>query len=167
MPVALIAACAGSKMVIGRNGDLPWHFPSDLKFFKEKTKGYAVLMGRVTYQSILARLGKPLPQRRNLVVTRDADFHDDRVEIVRDLSTMLQDINPADTVFVIGGAQIYHQSLPFADILYLTHIEQEIEGDAYFPAFNQADWVVAEEQTLVENGVQLRFCCYHRHRSSA
>jgi dihydrofolate reductase len=164
MTIALIAACAGSKMVIGRDGDLPWHFPSDLQFFRETTKGQAVLMGRVTYQSILARLGKPLPQRRNLVVTRDADFQDDRVEIIRDLPAALQVVGVADNLFVIGGAQIYAQSLPYADILYVTHIDQEFDGDARFPAFDQAEWAVTEQRTLVENGVQLRFCTYRRQR---
>jgi dihydrofolate reductase len=160
MPIALIAAAAGKKQVIGKNGDLPWHFSSDLKFFKEKTLGHTVIMGRVTYQSIVKRLGKPLPGRRNIVLTRDASFADERVTIAHDWSQV--DVTGDDLQFVIGGESIYRAALDHADLIYLTHIDQEVEGDAYFPAFDHAKWNLIEEKPLSEQGVTLRFCTYKR-----
>ncbi len=88
MPIALIAAAAGKDLVIGKNGDLPWHFSADLKHFKEVTLNHTVLMGRKTYQSILKRLGKPLPGRRNIVLTRDRSFKDDRVTVIHGLTEL-------------------------------------------------------------------------------
>lgn len=149
-------------MVIGHKGDLPWHFPSDLKFFKEKTAGHTVLMGRVTYESILRRLGKPLPNRYNIVLTRDAKFEDERVTIVRDLSSAMAAMQPDEWGYVIGGAQIYQAAMPYADRLYLTHIDQEITGDAFFPAFDAEHWQLTEVHEIVENSVDLRFCTYQR-----
>ena len=164
MPIALIAAVAGKKMVIGRDGDLPWHFPSDLKFFKEKTAGHAVLMGRVTYGSILKRLAKPLPNRRNIVLTRDQKFQDERVTVVHDLNAALELVSKEEWLFVIGGAQVYQQALPHADWLYLTHIEQEIAGDAFFPDLWREEWLQMEESIIHENDTVLRFCSYlHVH----
>ena len=160
MTIALIAAAAGKKLVIGKNGDLPWHFSADLKYFKEKTSGHPVLMGRVTYQSILQRLGKPLPGRQNIVLTRDTAFHDDRVTIIRDVAEIAKLNRKDETLFVIGGATIYEQTLPIADIVYLTHIEQEVDGDAFFPLLDNRNWYVSDEKIVEENGVKLRFCTY-------
>jgi dihydrofolate reductase len=154
MPIALIAAVAGKNLVIGKDGDLPWHFPADLKHFKATTVNHTVLMGRKTYQSILNRLGKPLPGRRNIVLTRDRNFRDERVTVIHDLSEIPR---TEETLFVIGGAEIYRQTLPLADQLYITHIGQEISGDAFFPPIDPAKWVKRDEQKLTENGVELRF----------
>ena len=106
MPIALIAAVAGKNLVIGKDGDLPWHFPADLKHFKATTVNHTVLMGRKTYQSILNRLGKPLPGRRNIVLTRDRNFQDERVTVIHDLAEIPR---TEETLFVIGGAEIYRQ----------------------------------------------------------
>ena len=162
MTIALIAAAAGKKLVIGKNGDLPWHFSSDLKFFKEKTLGHPVVMGRVTYQSILNRLGKPLPGRKNIVLTRDTSFSDDRVTVIRDTSEIAKLAAPNETLFIIGGAAIYQQTIDLADILYITHIDKEVEGDAFFPAIDPKKWVLADAQTQMENGSTLRFCAYRK-----
>ena len=163
MPIALIAAVAGKNLVIGKDGDLPWHFPADLKHFKATTVNHTVLMGRKTYQSILNRLGKPLPGRRNIVLTRDRNFRDERVTVIHDLSEIPR---TEETLFVIGGAEIYRQTLPLADQLYITHIEQEVPGDAFFPPIDPTIWVKKDEQTLTENGVTLRFVRMEKAQSA-
>lgn len=160
MPIALIAAVAGKRLVIGKDGDMPWHFPADLKFFKEKTMGHTVLMGRVTHQSILKRLGKPLPNRRTIVMTRDNNFYDDRVTIVHDWKSANAIIDPSDWGFIVGGANIFNQSINRADILYITHIDQEIDGDTFFPPIDSSEWKLTNEEILIEKGTNLRFCEY-------
>jgi dihydrofolate reductase len=115
--------------VIGKDGKLPWHIPEDFKWFKRTTAGQAVLMGRKTFES----LGRPLPDRRNLVVTR-ATVPAAGVEIVRDLEAFRPEDYPCD-VWVIGGGEIYRQMLERCEDLYLSVIPRVVEGDAYFPAF--------------------------------
>lgn len=166
MPLALIAAIAGGKNVIGVDGDLPWHFKSDLKFFKEKTLGHSVLMGRITYQSILKRLGKPLPGRTNIIVTRDKTFKDDRVKVIYDLKVIPSLLSPDSWLFVIGGAAIYQSTLEMADVLFLTRIEKEFEGDAFFPAWDEKKWALTEEKVIEENGIRLRLCTYLKKPSA-
>jgi len=162
MPVALIVAAAGKKQVIGKKGDLPWHFSSDLKFFKETTLGHPVVMGRTTYHSILKRLGKPLPGRENIVLSRDPDFRDDRVTIIRDPSEIGKSAGAGETVFIIGGASVYEQTIGMADKIYMTFIDQEIEGDAFFPPIDKKKWRLASERKTEENGATLRFCVYDK-----
>ncbi|MEZ0385519.1 MAG: dihydrofolate reductase [Verrucomicrobium sp.] len=135
--VKLIAIAAmASNRVIGRNGTLPWHLPEDLKFFKTTTSGHPVLMGRTTFQSILAALGKPLPKRRNIVVSSQmpAPEHDN-VEVIRSLEALATLTDLTSPVFLIGGAQLYETLLPECDELLLTWIDQPYEGDAFFPTF--------------------------------
>ena len=164
MPIALIVAAAGENRVIGLKGDLPWHFRSDLKFFKETTLGHTVLMGRTTYQSILKRLGKPLPGRENIVATRDWDFKDARAHIVHSLDDLQGLAAPGQTLFVIGGDSIYKQAMDVADTIYYTHIEQEVAGDAFFPAIDPEKWELASERPEEENGVKLFFRTYTRKK---
>lgn len=161
MGISLIAAAAGKKQVIGRDGDLPWHFSADLKFFKEKTLGHKVVMGRATYQSILRRLGKPLPGRHTVVLTNNPYFTDDRVEILHDISR-LPELAANETLFVIGGEQVFSQTCQYADTLYFTYIDQEIAGDAFFPAIDPARWKLSEEREAAENGVALFFRTYRK-----
>jgi dihydrofolate reductase len=133
----MIVAQANGR-VIGAANDLPWYLPADLKRFKELTTGHAVIMGRKTYDSILARIGKPLPNRTNIVITRDAAL---------DASDVLVAHSPQDAltlagdgeVFVIGGATIYEIMLPLAERIYLTQVKADIDGDAYFPELG-AEW---------------------------
>jgi len=160
MTIAIIVAAAGEKRVIGKDGDLPWHFSSDLRFFKDKTFGHDVLMGRKTYQSILNRLGKPLPGRRNIVLTRDKNFHDDRVTIIHDVFEIPKLVDQDKTMFIIGGAEVYRQVLDIADLIYMTKIEHNIDGDAFFPEIDPQVWKLSKSETLSEKNILLHFLTY-------
>jgi dihydrofolate reductase len=133
--VALVAAVAANG-VIGRDGGLPWRIPDDLRHFKAITLGKPVIMGRRTWQSI----GRPLPGRRNIVVTRDAGFAADGAEVVASLDAALARAGDVAEAMVIGGGEIYTQALPRAGRLYLTEIHAEAEGDVHFPAIDRALW---------------------------
>jgi len=134
-----------SNRVIGRGGKLPWHLPEDLKFFKQTTLGHAVLMGRKTFDSILERLGKPLPGRTNIVLSRTMPPQKD-VIVIRDISHLPSAISHLPSaishlpspVYLIGGAQLYEALLPRCDELLLTCIDEPHDGDAFFPAFEEA-----------------------------
>lgn len=142
MKVALIAAFA-QNLVVGINNSLPWHLPEDLKYFKRTTSGKAIIMGRKTYESI----GRPLPNRTNIVVSRNATFSAEGVVVVASLEAAIKHaedvntINGVDEVMIIGGAAIYEASLPLADRLYLTHVHANVEGDAYFPSVDFSQWL--------------------------
>ncbi|MFO7582736.1 type 3 dihydrofolate reductase [Guyparkeria sp.] len=143
MRVSLIAAMARNQ-VIGRNNQLPWRLPADLKHFKQVTMGKPLIMGRRTYESI----GRPLPGRANIVVTRDEDFTADGVIIVHSLNDALDEaeahLDEDREVMVMGGADIYYQFLPRADRMYLTLVELEVAGDAHFPAYVPDEWELVE-----------------------
>jgi dihydrofolate reductase len=126
--------------VIGRDGALPWHLPEDLKRFKALTLGHPVLMGRKTWDSILARNGKPLPGRRNIVVSRQSGFSAPGGEAAGSLDAALALCADAPVVFVIGGAQIYAEALPRAQCVELTEIDADVEGDAVMPPLDPAVW---------------------------
>lgn len=153
MKVALIAAYAQNR-VVGINNSLPWHLPEDLKYFKRTTSGKAIIMGRKTYDSI----GRPLPNRTNIVVTRNADFTAEGVVVVNSLEAAIKhaesvnEINGVDEVMIIGGAAIYEASLPMADRLYLTHVHAEVEGDAYFPEVDMSDWNEIDREDFSKDG---------------
>ncbi|GAB3954231.1 type 3 dihydrofolate reductase [Spirosoma harenae] len=137
MKISLIAAVAENG-VIGRDNDMPWHLPDDFGFFKRKTSHHPIIMGRKSLEA----LGKPLPNRTNIVITRNPDFQADGVTVVNTLDeaiTKAKSINQ-DEIFVIGGGEIYKMAMPVATTLYLTEIHQAYEGDAYFPAFNKSEW---------------------------
>lgn len=149
--ISLIVAMAQNH-VIGVNNDLPWHIPADLKRFKSLTVGKPVIMGRKTFESIFARLGKPLPDRPNIVISRSG-FQKDGVESYSDLNTAIEKTKqkyPDQEIMIIGGAQIFEQSLPFADRLYLTVIEKNYDGDAWFPEINPKEWSVSAEEKFSE-----------------
>ena len=141
MRLALIVAQAKNR-VIGVNNALPWYLPEDLKYFKRVTMAKPIIMGRKTYESI----GKPLPGRMNIVVSRNAEFAPDGVTVVASLEAAIEqaecvcEIQGIDEAMVIGGAQIYAQALPLAHRLYLTQVRAEVEGDAWFPAFAEEQW---------------------------
>lgn len=137
MKISLISAIAENG-VIGRENDLPWHLPDDFAFFKRKTNHHPIIMGRKS----LDGLKKPLPNRTNIVLTRNMDFSLDGVTVVHTLDDAVaaaKAINQEE-IFVIGGAEIYTMALPIATTLYLTEIHQAYEGDAYFPAFDKSEW---------------------------
>lgn len=132
--LALICALAQNR-AIGLNNQLPWHLPNDLQFFKRTTLGKAIIMGRKTYESI----GKPLPGRRNIVITRQAHFAPAGVVVAHSLEDALQQAD-TETAFVIGGGQLYAQALPLAQQLYLTQVHTQLDGDTFFPEINLQHW---------------------------
>ena len=137
MKISLIVAMAQNR-VIGRDNQMPWHLPEDLRYFKRITLNKPVVMGRNTFESI----GKPLPHRTNIVISRNPDYRIDGAVVVNSLEAALQvcrDLKAAEAM-IIGGAQIYAQALPMADLLYLTEVAAHIEGDASFPEFDRSQW---------------------------
>ncbi|SEP99627.1 dihydrofolate reductase [Solimonas aquatica] len=141
MSIALIVAM-DRKRLIGRNGDLPWRLPDDLKHFKALTLNKIVLMGRKTWDS----LGRPLPQRENWVLSRDAAFAPPGARVFADLATALAAAQGRE-LMVIGGAQLYAQTLALADTLYLTEVEADVDGgDAWFPEFERSAWQETQRQ---------------------
>ncbi|MGB1869080.1 MAG: dihydrofolate reductase [Porticoccaceae bacterium] len=147
MKLSLIVAVSRNG-VIGINNQLPWHLPEDLKYFKSVTMGKPLIMGRKTYDSI----GRPLPGRTNIVVTRDPGWQVEGVEVAHSLEAALQLGHSAcaaagvDEIMVIGGEQIYRMTLPAADRLYLTQVDADVEGDAYFPKVDFSQWQQISEQ---------------------
>lgn len=140
---------------IGKDNDLPWHIPEDLKRFKALTLGKPVIMGRKTFESIVDRIGKPLPGRINVIVTRQ-DLEIPQVLVFSDLNSAISHAKDLavkegqDEVIIGGGAQIYEQALPLCDRIYLTKVHQHVEGDAFFPEIDQTNWSLSEEQTFNE-----------------
>ena len=140
MIISLIAAVA-KNLTIGRNNDLPWKLPDDMKFFMNTTKGHYVIMGRKNYESLHEKF-RPLPHRTNIVVTRQQDFDAPGCIIthnIKDAIELARKGNESEA-FVIGGAEIYKLSLADADRLYLTEIDAEVEGDTFFPKFDKSQW---------------------------
>jgi dihydrofolate reductase len=140
MIISLIAALAKNR-TIGKNNDLPWHLPDDMKYFMQTTKGHYVIMGRKNYDSIPEKF-KPLPNRTNIVVTRKKDFNAPGCLVVNSLEKGIDLAHMANEteLFIIGGAEIYKLSLPEANRLYLTEINAEIHGDTFFPEVKKSDW---------------------------
>lgn len=144
MKMSLIAAMASNR-VIGRDNRLPWHLSADLKRFKRLTLGHTLVMGRKTFESI----GRPLPGRSTIVVTRQAGyaprFAPDTVQVVHSIEEALQR-SQGDEVFIAGGGDIFQQTLPVADRLYLTIIEEAFPGDAYFPEYDESQWRLVDRE---------------------
>ncbi len=143
MMISMIAAMAHDR-VIGLDNQMPWHLPADLAHFKRVTLGKPVLMGRKTFESI----GRPLPGRRNLVISRNSDYRADGVEVIDSVEAALALLADSDVaeLMVIGGGHLYGQLLPRADRLYLTRIDLAVEGDTRFPAFDEGDWSCIERE---------------------
>ena len=132
-----IVVAMDSNRLIGKDNGLPWRLPADLAFFKKLTTGNTILMGRKTFDSI----GRPLPNRRNLVITRNADIEITDCEVVNSIEKALSLVQSETEVMVIGGAKLYQQILPIADRLYITQVEGEFDGDTYFPHYDENDWL--------------------------
>lgn len=172
MRLSIIVAMAQNH-VIGRGGTLPWRLSADLKRFKSLTMGHHLLMGRKTFESI----GRPLPGRTSIVISRSQETLAQRASegnaapqiesltFAKSLESAIG-IAASDTeVFVIGGAQIYELALPLVDRLYVTHVEAEVEGDTFFPAYDPSEWRLVEETTHAadtKNEFPHRFCIYDR-----
>ncbi len=158
--VSLIVAMAKNR-VIGIDNTLPWHLPADLKHFKALTMGHHIVMGRKTYESI----GKPLPGRTSVVVTRNAGYSAPGVTAVNSLPAAISACGDDDEIFVIGGAELYLQAITLADRIYLTEIGADIHGDAYFPEINLGEWQEVSRETHLQpepQPLQYHFVIYNR-----
>lgn len=141
MRISIIAAMSSNR-VIGFNDDLPWHLPPDLRRFKELTMGHHMIMGRKTFDTI----GRPLPGRVTIVVTRQSDFYHQDVLVAHSIDDALRLAQNEEEVFIAGGGEIYRLTLGVADRIYLTIIDREFEGDTFFPLFDESDWQTVEAQ---------------------
>lgn len=159
MKISIIAAVAANR-VIGRQGKIPWKIPGEQKLFKKITFGHAVIMGRRTYESI----GRPLPGRLNIIVTRNRNYLAAGCSVVHDLPGALNSCpQDEDEAFICGGGQLYHEALPLADRIYLTVIQKEIPGDTYFPEIPPNEFRLKESKTI--QGVEpYSFQIYERRR---
>jgi dihydrofolate reductase len=135
MRLSIVVAMDDNRL-IGNNNQLPWHLPADLAYFKKLTTGKSILMGRKTYDSI----GRPLPNRRNIVITRNSKISISGCEVVSSVEKALILIKDEDEVMVIGGASLCEQLLPQVNRLYITKIDGEFEGDIYFPKYDDLNW---------------------------
>ncbi len=159
--LALIAALARNR-VIGIDNRMPWHLPEDMKFFRETTRGRPVIMGRKTWES-LPDAFRPLPGRLNIVVSRNAGYQATGATVVGSLPDALAAAGDAEVVFVIGGAELFRQTLPLADRLLLTEVDQDFDGDALFPDFDRAAWQeVSREAQVAGSGLPFAFVRYER-----
>lgn len=156
--ISIIAAIA-NHCVIGLNNTLPWHLPEDLKRFRALTMGHHIIMGRKTYES----LGRLLPGRTTVIVTRQAGYKVDGAKIAGSLEDAVRMCGGDEEVFVIGGAEIYRESLNLADRMYLTEIDAEFPGDAWFPEFEPAHWQERNRlRQLSAEGLPYSFVDYER-----
>lgn len=153
MKVSLIVAMSQNR-VIGRENQMPWHLPDELKYFKRVTLGKPVLMGRNTFESI----GRPLPGRPNIIITRNSDYEADGISVVNsvedalELAEQLTEHDANAEAMVIGGAQIFAATLPLADLLYLTEVQAVVDGDVFFPEFAHEEWrLVSREEHAADD----------------
>lgn len=140
--ISLIAAMAKHR-VIGYQNRLPWRLPADMKWFKQHTIGKPIVMGRKTWESI----GKPLPGRKNIVITRQKNYQAPGCKVIANLKKVNEVVEDAEEIMIIGGAKLYEQALPLANKLYLTFIDQEFKGDTFFPEVDMADWKLVFQQS--------------------
>jgi dihydrofolate reductase len=159
MQISLIAAL-DKHGAIGKEGRIPWHLPADMRYFRRKTAGKSIIMGRKTYISI----GKPLPKRHNIVLTRSADFRAPGCTVAHDVTGALNAASGSE-VMIIGGGEIYKLFLPLADRLYLTFVEVSLKGDTYFPTVDPAHWTttrIVGRQADGHNPYRYRFAVLDR-----
>ncbi|NIV17210.1 MAG: hypothetical protein GWN47_02110 [Woeseiaceae bacterium] len=146
MKVSMIVA-ASANNVIGEEGGLPWHLSEDLKRFKEITMGKPMIMGRATWESI----GKALPGRRSIVLTRQADYEAEGAEVVNTPEAALELTGEADEVMIIGGGKVYEEFMPITERIYLTRVHAEIDGDTFFPELDEDEWRIVSSKPLPAN----------------
>jgi dihydrofolate reductase len=163
----MIVAMADNN-IIGKNNDMPWHLPADLAYFKKITLGKPIIMGRKTFESI----GRPLPGRRNIVISRDKSYQAMGIDVVHSVERALALVNGSvennavDEIMVIGGGAIYRHCLAQADRLYVTHIKANIEGDTQFPDYDDGTWLKVNSEVRLsddKNLYPLDFCIYERN----
>jgi dihydrofolate reductase len=162
--IAIIVALGAKTRAIGKNNELLWHIPDDLKRFKQLTLGHPVIMGRKTFESIVAVLGKALPGRTNIVITRDLGWHYPEAIIAYSLEKALSKARAIEKeeIFIGGGTQIYELALPYVDRLYLTLIDDEKEGDAFFPEYEKEFTKIISDETREWNGLKYRWLTLER-----
>ena len=160
-----IIAAASKNLVIGKDNDLPWNLPSDLKSFKKITEGHFVIMGRKCWESIPEKF-RPLPKRENIVITRDKDYNAVGAVTINDLESLIKvfkNDGEQGEVFIIGGAQIYKEAFKHADKMYLTQVLSEVEGDTYLEGLDFSEWVLTETSPkMEENGIEFRFTTFDK-----
>jgi dihydrofolate reductase len=140
-----IIVAIGENRAIGKNNQLLWHMPADLKFFKQTTSGNTVIMGRKTFDSV----GRPLPNRRNIVITRNTDLKIEGVEVVNSLDEALKITKTEENdVFIVGGAEIYKQAIAKTNKIFLTTVHHNFEADTFFPEINQTEWETISEENF-------------------
>ncbi|HET6243501.1 MAG: dihydrofolate reductase [Bacteroidetes bacterium] len=147
--------------VIGKDNKLPWYLPADLRFFKNLTTGHHIIMGRKTFESF----GKPLPNRTSVVITRKKDYNSQGCIVVHSIEEAIKTAAVEKEIFIIGGEEIFSQSMSIADRIYLTRINEEFEGDAFFPELNSQEWKLKEKQDFEadeKNKYGYSFCIYER-----
>ncbi len=147
--ISMIVAAAANN-TIGKDGALPWHLPDDLRRFKAITMGKPIVMGRRTHESI----GRPLPGRQNIVITRTPGFEAGGCDVVGSPADALAAAADAEEVVVIGGGEIYRQFLPWTERIYMTRVEAQVDGDAFFPDLDPGDWRVADSEEFPAEGVR-------------
>lgn len=156
--LSIIVAMALNR-VIGVDNKLPWHIPGDLKYFKGLTMGHHIIMGRKTYESI----GRPLPGRTTVIVSRDPGYAQDGCLIAHSLDEAIQLAEGDDQVFFVGGGSLYEQALPRVGRLYITEIQADYDGDAHFPEFDRAIWrEVSRDRRRSEDGLEFDYVVYER-----
>lgn len=166
MIISLIAALSRNR-VIGKDNSLPWHLPDDMKYFMQTTKRHFVIMGRKNYQSIPEKF-RPLPNRTNIVVTRQHDFDAPGCQIVHSLQAGIDQAKAAfqQEIFLIGGSEIYRDGINLANRMYLTEIAAEVSGDVYFPEYNPRDWTCVskvDHPVDVKHALPFAFIVYERN----
>lgn len=163
-PIVIVAGMQKTDRAIGNNNDLLWHVPADMKRFKSLTLGHPIIMGRKTFESILAILGKPLPGRTNIIVTRDKSYAHTGVTVVHSVAEALQvaQAEHPTEIHIGGGAEIYKQVLPLVSKLYITWFEDTKDADTYFPPFEDDFTVVTEHPPQEYEGLTYQWVDYER-----
>ena len=143
MTISLVVA-ASENNAIGKNNQLIWHLPNDLKFFKNTTWGFPVIMGRKSFESV----NKPLPGRTNIVITTNPDWKAETVIVVNNLKDAIQKAAETNSkqIFIVGGGEIYKQSMDIADSIYITRVHADLEGDTFFPLIDESKWKLTSNQ---------------------
>ena len=157
--ISIIVAFDENRL-IGANNKLPWHFKEDLQYFKKVTIGHDIFMGRLTFESIISYRNKPLPNRHHYVATRTTNYDLDAVTTVADIESFIKAYPTDKELFIIGGAKIYEQLLPFANRLYITHVKHSYKGDTWFPEINYDMW----DATIKDETEDLCFTVYERKK---
>ncbi|WP_102027252.1 dihydrofolate reductase [Salirhabdus sp. Marseille-P4669] len=162
--ISLLVAMDNNQ-VIGKDNQLPWHLPNDLKFFKQTTLHHKIIMGRKTYESI----GRALPKRENVVMTTNKEYTAIGCEVIHSWDPVLtwNEENPEEELFVIGGYQLFKDAIPIADKMYITHIDDEFDGDTFFPTFSDQEWELVDKVKGLkddENPYDYYFCTYMKKR---